>query len=117
MPTYDYRCNACGHKFEEFQYFSEATLKKCPVCKKNKLQRLFGTGAGVIFKGTGFYETDYRTESYKQAAKADQGPANGASAKTEATDAGKTTGTPSTGKDTAAESKPKSTGKSPKSAT
>jgi putative FmdB family regulatory protein len=74
MPTYDYRCNACNHTFEEFQSFSEQLLKKCPQCKKNKLQRLFGTGAGVIFKGSGFYETDYRSASYKEAAKADQAP-------------------------------------------
>src|SRR5262245_25396111 len=69
MPTYDYVCDACGHEFEEFQSFSEEALKKCPACKKNKLRRLFGTGAGVIFKGSGFYETDYRSESYKSAAK------------------------------------------------
>jgi putative FmdB family regulatory protein len=72
MPTYDYRCDACDHTFEEFQSFSEEPLKKCPQCGKKKLVRLFGTGAGVIFKGSGFYETDYRSDSYKQAAKADQ---------------------------------------------
>jgi putative FmdB family regulatory protein len=71
MPTYDYRCDACGYTFEEFQSFSDDVLTKCPECKKKKLQRLFGTGAGVIFKGSGFYETDYRSDSYKQAAKAD----------------------------------------------
>jgi predicted nucleic acid-binding Zn ribbon protein len=52
--------------------YSEAVLTKCPECKKNKLQRLFGTGAGVIFKGSGFYQTDYRSEAYKQAVKAEQ---------------------------------------------
>jgi len=91
MPTYDYRCDACGHKFEEFQSFSEEPLKKCPACGKKKLVRLFGTGAGVIFKGSGFYETDYRSESYKAAAKADQEAAkpaataesNGTAAKTD----------------------------------
>ena len=72
MPTYDYRCDACGHTFEEFQSFSEQPLKKCPACGKKKLVRLFGTGAGVIFKGSGFYETDYRSDKYKNAAKADQ---------------------------------------------
>ncbi len=74
MPTYDYLCNACGHKFEEFQSMKDPLLKKCPSCKKNKLQRLFGTGAAIIFKGAGFYQTDYRSESYKASAKADQAP-------------------------------------------
>src|SRR5205823_10661516 len=72
MPTYEYECNACGHDFEEFQYFSEAPLTKCPECKKPKLRRLFGTGASIIFKGSGFYETDYRSESYKAGAKSEQ---------------------------------------------
>ncbi len=72
MPTYEYECDACGHDFEEFQYFSDPVLTKCPACKKNKLRRLFGTGASVIFKGSGFYETDYRSESYKAGAKAEK---------------------------------------------
>jgi putative FmdB family regulatory protein len=72
MPTYDYQCDACNHRFDELQSFSDAPLKKCPVCKKNKLQRLIGTGAAIIFKGAGFYQTDYRSESYKSAAKADE---------------------------------------------
>jgi putative FmdB family regulatory protein len=71
MPTYEYQCNACQHRFEELQSFSEPPLKKCPACKKKKLQRLIGTGAAIIFKGAGFYQTDYRSESYKNAAKAD----------------------------------------------
>jgi putative FmdB family regulatory protein len=72
MPTYDYVCDACDHRFEEFQSFHDEPLKKCPECSKNKLRRLIGTGAAVIFKGSGFYETDYRSEKYKAAAKADQ---------------------------------------------
>src|SRR5438045_8081713 len=60
MPTYDYECKACGHTFEELQSFSEPVLTKCPACKKNKLERLFGGGGAIIFKGSGFYETDYR---------------------------------------------------------
>jgi putative FmdB family regulatory protein len=68
MPTYDYECDACGHKFELFQRITEDPIKKCPECKKNKLQRLFGTGAAVVFKGSGFYQTDYRSESYKKGA-------------------------------------------------
>jgi putative FmdB family regulatory protein len=72
MPTYEYHCDACDHHFDEFQSMSDPVLKKCPQCKKQKLRRLFGTGAAVLFKGSGFYETDYRSESYKSAAKADQ---------------------------------------------
>ncbi|MBI2804078.1 MAG: zinc ribbon domain-containing protein [Planctomycetes bacterium] len=71
MPTYEYRCNACGHHFDELQSFSEAPLKKCPACKKKKLERLIGAGAAILFKGSGFYQTDYRSDSYKSAAKAD----------------------------------------------
>ncbi len=72
MPTYEYECDACNHTFDEFQSFSEKPLEKCPQCGELKLRRLFGTGAAVIFKGSGFYETDYRSESYKKAAKAEQ---------------------------------------------
>src|SRR5436190_17711040 len=86
MPTYDYECDACGHKFEEFQSMMDKHLKKCPKCKKSKLRRLLGTGAAVIFKGSGFYQTDYRSESYKSAAKADENK-NG-SAETPKKDAG-----------------------------
>jgi len=68
MPTYDYECEACGHKFELFQSITEGVKKKCPECKKLKLRRLFGTGAAIVFKGSGFYETDYRSESYKKGA-------------------------------------------------
>ncbi len=60
MPTYPYLCRACGHRFEELQSFSEPPLAKCPECKKNKLERQFGGGGAIIFKGSGFYETDYR---------------------------------------------------------
>lgn len=73
MPTYDYLCAACEHKFEEFQSITAAPLRKCPKCGKNKLKRLIGIGAGIIFKGSGFYETDYRSDSYKKAEKAEQG--------------------------------------------
>ncbi len=85
MPTYDYRCNACGHAFELFQSMSEKHKRKCPECSKLKLERLIGMGAGVIFKGGGFYETDYRSDSYKsdQAAdkKASKEPSSSDSAK------------------------------------
>lgn len=72
MPTYDYECDACGHAFEQWQSFQDATLSVCPECRKKKLRRLFGTGAAILFKGSGFYETDYnRNEDYQKAAKAD----------------------------------------------
>jgi len=72
MPTYEYQCDACQHNFDEFQSFSEEPLKKCPKCGKKKLRRVYGPGAAIIFKGSGFYQTDYRSESYKSAAKAEQ---------------------------------------------
>lgn len=75
MPTYDYVCDACQHQFEEFQSFSADELKTCPKCSQDRLRRLFGTGAAVLFKGGGFYETDYRSDSYKSAEKADTAPA------------------------------------------
>src|ERR1700677_2576853 len=72
MPTYDYECDACQHAFEEFQSMSDEHLKKCPKCGKKKLRRLLGAGAAIIFKGSGFYQTDYRSDSYKSSAKADE---------------------------------------------
>ena len=72
MPTYEYRCNACEHEWEDFQPITSKPTKKCPECKKNKAERLISAGGGIIFKGTGFYETDYRSESYKKGAKADK---------------------------------------------
>src|SRR6188508_626010 len=72
MPTYDYECDACGHTFELFQSISEPVQKKCPECGKLKLRRLFGTGAAVVFKGSGFYQTDYRSDSYKKGAEKDK---------------------------------------------
>ena len=75
MPTYDYQCGACDHTFEEFQSMMDKPLKKCPSCGKRRLRRLIGTGAAIIFKGSGFYQTDYRSESYKSGAKADENKA------------------------------------------
>ena len=77
MPTYDYKCDACGHAFEQFQPMSAEPIRKCPACRKNKVKRLIGTGAGLIFKGSGFYITDYRDASYKDKAKAESGAASG----------------------------------------
>ena len=70
MPTYDYKCQACGQEFELFQQMSAPGKKKCPECATLKLKRLIGAGSGVMFKGSGFYETDYRSDSYKKDAKA-----------------------------------------------
>lgn len=72
MPTYDYRCNGCGHEFELFQSMSDSHKRKCPECGKLTLERLIGTGAAVLFKGSGFYQTDYRSESYKKGAEAEK---------------------------------------------
>lgn len=72
MPTYDYRCNACEHTFEEFQSMSEDVLVECPKCGKPKLERLIGGGAGFLFKGSGYYVTDYRSDSYTSGEKADK---------------------------------------------
>jgi putative FmdB family regulatory protein len=71
MPTYEYECSACGEKFEVFQSISAKPLKKCSQCGKSAAKRLISAGAGVIFKGSGFYETDYRSDSYKAAAKSE----------------------------------------------
>lgn len=71
MPTYEYECTACGHGFEEFRNMTDKTRRKCPKCGKTKLRRLIGSGGAVIFKGSGFYQTDYRSSEYKSKAKAE----------------------------------------------
>jgi putative FmdB family regulatory protein len=71
MPTYDYECEACSHRFERFQGITEPAVRKCPKCGKRRARRLIGPGAGLIFKGSGFYITDYRSDDYKRRAKAD----------------------------------------------
>ncbi len=81
MPTYDYVCRACGKEFELFQQMSDPVKRKCPTCGKLRLERLIGLGAGVLFKGSGFYETDYRSDSYRKKAESESKPAEG---KTEA---------------------------------
>lgn len=72
MPNYDYLCQTCGHRFEVFQSMNDAKLTDCPQesCD-GTVKRLLGTGAGLIFKGAGFYQTDYRSSSYQQGAKQD----------------------------------------------
>ena len=87
MPTYDYECDACGHRFELFQSISADPEKKCPECKKLKLRRLIGTGAAVVFKGSGFYQTDYRSGSYKKSAAADSSSSSSSSSSNDASSA------------------------------
>jgi putative FmdB family regulatory protein len=77
MPTYEYKCDACGATFERFQPITSAPIKRCPECGKAKVRRLIGTGAGLIFKGSGFYITDYRDKSYADKAKAESGGSGG----------------------------------------
>ena len=72
MPTYEYECDACGHAFEQFQSITAAPIKKCPICKKSRVRRLIGRGAGIIFKGSGFYQTDYRSDGYQKSAAAEK---------------------------------------------
>jgi len=76
MPTYDYVCDGCGHAFELFQSMTDSVKKTCPKCGKKKLRRLIGAGGAIVFKGSGFYKTDYRSESYKKGAAADSGSAS-----------------------------------------
>lgn len=77
MPTYDYKCAACEHTWEEFQSIKAEPTKKCPSCGKKKAQRLIGGGGGLIFRGSGFYLTDYRSDAYKKSAAADKAPSSG----------------------------------------
>lgn len=113
MPTYDYRCNACGHTFDELQSFSDPPLTKCPECKKNKLERLFGGGGAIIFKGSGFYETDYRRAGEKGDKGNGDGKAEGTESKTE-TPAAATSDTTKTETKTEAKSESKPAGGSKK---
>lgn len=101
MPTYDYVCDACDHQFELFQNITAEPEKKCPECGKRKLRRLIGAGAGFVFKGSGFYQTDYRSESYKKKAEAES-----KSSETKSTSDGKGESKASETKTTSSETKP-----------
>lgn len=93
MPTYEYQCKKCGHLFEKFQSIKDKPIRNCPQCRGG-VQRLIGKGAGIIFKGTGFYTTDYRSQNYKESAKKEKDS--------------KSSGSPSTAKSTSSPaSKPK----------
>lgn len=84
MPTYDYACDACEHTWEEFQSIKAEPTRKCPSCGKKKARRLISPGAGILFKGSGFYITDYRSDAYKKSADADKSASSGGGAKSEA---------------------------------
>jgi len=79
VPTYEYRCKTCAHTFERLQPITAKPVRRCPECGK-AVERLIGTGAGIIFKGSGFYCTDYRSESYRQSAKSDSSSSSPSSA-------------------------------------
>ena len=82
MPNYDYQCQTCGHTFEVFQSMNDAKLTDCPLDEcDGRVKRLLGTGAGIVFKGSGFYQTDYRSESYKSGAAKDKPTSSGGSEK------------------------------------
>jgi putative FmdB family regulatory protein len=72
MPTYDYVCDECGHEFEAFESITAQPRTDCPECSRPRLRRKIGPGAAILFKGSGFYQTDYRSESYKKAAEAER---------------------------------------------
>ncbi|MFO0942522.1 MAG: FmdB family zinc ribbon protein [Pirellulales bacterium] len=121
MPTYDYECDACGHKFEVYQGINDDKLKKCPECKKLKLRRLLGTGGAIMFKGSGFYQTDYRSDSYKKAAAADKpasdsssgssSSSNGSSSTSSSSSTGSSSSSDSGKSSKSSESKSKKSGK------
>ncbi len=82
MPTYEYQCGNCQHKWEEFQSISAKPTKKCPECGKSKAERLISAGGGIIFRGSGFYQTDYRSDSYRKGAEAAKKASDGGGAGT-----------------------------------
>jgi len=89
MPTYQYQCQSCGLEFERFQSMNDEPVKRCPDCRC-KVKRLIGTGAGIIFKGSGFYETDYRSESYEKGKKSDENKSKTKSSESSSSDSSST---------------------------
>ena len=81
MPTYEYECRGCGHTFEKFQSITDRPVKTCPKCG-GEVFRVIGTGGGLLFKGSGFYETDYRSAEYKKRAREEAGEVSSAKEKT-----------------------------------
>jgi putative FmdB family regulatory protein len=113
MPTYDYRCGACGARIELYQSITEGPRRKCPKCGKQKLERQIGAGAGILFRGSGFYQTDYRSASYKEAAKKDSAAPSDSASKSESPSATDKASSSEPAKSTDS-SKPKDTGSAPK---
>ena len=108
MPTYDYECQACGHGWELFQSMKDSPVKSCPECKKRKAKRLMGLGAGLIFKGSGFYETDYkRAGSDKKEGGGESSSSDSSSSESKGTDK-KSTGSDSKPKKESSSKKDKS---------
>jgi putative FmdB family regulatory protein len=102
MPTYEYRCAGCDHKWDEFQSITAKPIRKCPACGKSKAQRVISAGGGVLFKGSGFYQTDYRSESYKKGAEAskkasESAASSGSGGTTAAAGSGSSASSPSSG--------------------
>ncbi|MBX3444449.1 MAG: zinc ribbon domain-containing protein [Planctomyces sp.] len=83
MPTYDYRCRKCDHTWEAFHSIKAEPIRKCPTCGKSSAERVIGPGAAILFKGSGFYQTDYRSDAYKKAAAADTSSSSSSAAKAE----------------------------------
>lgn len=104
MPTYEYVCDACSHQFEKYQPITSSPIRKCPACGKRKVRRLLGTGAGIIFKGSGFYQTDYRSDGYRKAAAA-EGPGSSSKGESGKSDASAKTDAAPAKKDAAAAGK------------
>lgn len=99
MPTYEYKCDACEKTFERFQSITAEPIRKCPYCQKQKVRRLISGGAGLLFKGSGFYITDYRSDSYKSASKNDSSSGSSSGS-------GKSDSTPSSTPAKSSDSKP-----------
>jgi putative FmdB family regulatory protein len=90
MPTYEYACQKCGYEFEKFQSIKDEPVKRCPKCK-GKVAKKISLGAGLLFKGSGFYITDYRSEGYKKSAKSDSAASSSSSSSTPASSTSATT--------------------------
>lgn len=104
MPTYEYECGKCGFEFERFQRISEPPVKRCPKCKSG-VRRKIGTGAGLLFRGSGFYITDYRSDGYQKAAKAEASGSPGGAAKESASTTSDSAAKPAAKKEKAAAAK------------
>jgi len=109
MPTYDYICDACGHEFEAFESIKADPQTDCPQCHEARLRRKIGPGAAILFKGSGFYQTDYRSESYKQRAAADK-PADSSSSKPADSSSGSTSTASPSKSETSKSPSPKTNG-------